>query len=109
MNCRIRIGRASESGQTGGRSPRAGGVQPCPTGIGPGGRRRIQHAHVLVHPSRLEGGAHVVMCDASTKFVADDIEAGAMSVLPSTATSSTNKKGIWGGAGTINGKESGKL
>jgi putative glycosyltransferase (TIGR04348 family) len=24
-------------------------------------RRRIQHAHVLVHPSRLEGGAHVVM------------------------------------------------
>lgn len=24
-------------------------------------RRRVQHAHVLVHPSRMEGGAHVVM------------------------------------------------
>ena len=24
-------------------------------------RRRIQHAHLLVHPSRLEGGAHVVI------------------------------------------------
>ena len=24
-------------------------------------RRRIQRAHVLVHPSRMEGGAHVVM------------------------------------------------
>ena len=24
-------------------------------------RRHVQHAHVLVHPSRMEGGAHVIM------------------------------------------------
>lgn len=39
-------------------------------------RRRIQRAHVLVHPSRMEGGAHVIMeaVASGTPVLAADIE-----------------------------------
>jgi putative glycosyltransferase (TIGR04348 family) len=39
-------------------------------------RRRIQAAHVLVHPSRLEGGAHVVIeaITSGTPVIASDID-----------------------------------
>ena len=39
-------------------------------------RRRIQAAHVLVHPSRMEGGAHVVMeaIRSGTPVIASDID-----------------------------------
>ena len=38
-------------------------------------RRRIQRAHLLVHPSRMEGGAHVVMeaISSGTPVLASDI------------------------------------
>lgn len=56
------------------------------------------------------GGVHVVLADGSAQFVADDVDAGNMSVRPGAAhNASTNNKGIWGGYGTREGKEAGAL
>lgn len=59
------------------------------------------------------GGVHVVMADGSARFVTDDVDAGSDSSVkpnaPSTTSTGSNFKGIWGGYGTRDGKESGRL
>ena len=63
-----------------------------------------------------EGGAAVVMCDASVRFVSDTVDAGDPTVTPPLGTDSDAKRytgesmwGVWGAMGTISGRENKRL
>jgi prepilin-type N-terminal cleavage/methylation domain-containing protein len=59
-----------------------------------------------------EGGAAVVMCDASVRFVSDNVDAGDPTVTPPKVSSDAKRYtgesmwGVWGAMGTIRGGES---
>ena len=63
-----------------------------------------------------DGGTHVVMCEAATRFVGDTVDAGDPTVTPPLGAGSDarqykggSKWGVWGAMGTISGGENLRL
>ncbi len=68
--------------------------------------------------SRHQGGAHVLMCDGAVKFVTDNIEAGNQlapfqwvngGAMVGPAPGTESPYGVWGAAGSRNGRENRQL
>jgi prepilin-type N-terminal cleavage/methylation domain-containing protein len=51
------------------------------------------------------GGAFVVMCDCSVRFIANEIDCGGLPWTSDPAANEPSKYGIWGGLGTPRSKE----
>ncbi len=73
---------------------------------------------IMTVASRHQGGAHVMMVDGAVKFVTDNIESGNQSAPFQKVTGGTSggpapgtesPYGVWGAAGTRNGRENVQL
>jgi len=65
---------------------------------------------VTTATSRHQGGVHVLMVDASVRFVTDSVDAGNQSLSDNTNVSSKKSRyGIWGAAGSVRGGETDPL
>ena len=56
--------------------------------------------------SRHVGGAHVVMCDSSVRFMSNDVDTGDQSQPPPTRNDEPSPYGVWGAMGTAQSNES---